>query len=67
MSRRWLIAVPMVVVTVFGILLIAGNGPWAGPRLVLLTADHGIHIGDLPVLAGWLAAAYACTVLWRRA
>jgi hypothetical protein len=57
----------MVVVTVFGILLIAGNGPWSRPRLLLLTDGHGIHIGDLAVLAGWLAAACSGIALWRRA
>lgn len=35
------------------LLLIAGHGPWAGPVILTVTADHGLNVGDIPVLLVW--------------
>lgn len=34
--------------------LVPGQVPWSGPVLLSLTATHGVHLGDLAVVALWL-------------
>jgi hypothetical protein len=46
--------------------LVAGHGPWAGPELVGVSPTHGVHEGDLPVLAAWAFGMICCGLLWRR-
>lgn len=66
MFRRLTAAVVAVVVTGFAYLLLTGRYPNDGPVLVSLTATHGLHAGDLVVVAGWLVAMAGVTVLTGR-
>ena len=51
------------VLTVFAVLLLTGRYINDGPTLVALTDDHGLHAGDLFVIAGWVAAMTALVLL----
>ncbi|CCG01365.1 hypothetical protein [Blastococcus saxobsidens] len=53
------------VVTGFAFLLVTGRYINEGPILLSLSSAHGLHAGDLFVLAGWAAAmlALACLVV----
>jgi hypothetical protein len=64
--ERVCIAGAALVITALAVALVAGHGPWAGPLIVTLSSSHGIHAGDLPVMAGWLVGMACCNVLWRR-
>lgn len=66
MSDRALIATAAVAITVLTVLLVAGHGPWAGGPLIGLGSDHGLNVGDVPVVAAWAAGMAACVTLWRR-
>ncbi|GAB3352573.1 hypothetical protein [Modestobacter lapidis] len=66
MLRRLCALVPAGVLTAFAFLLITGRYLNDGPVLVQVTANHGLHEGDLFVLAGWLVALLALAVLARR-
>jgi len=44
---------------------LAGHTPWDGRVLLTVTADHGLHDGDVPVLAAWLLGMVGCAWLWR--
>jgi hypothetical protein len=52
--------------SVFAFLLLTGNYINDGPVLIRVTADHGIHAGDLFVVADWAVAMMALTLLTRR-
>ncbi len=55
-ALRWLLAlVAAAVLSAFAVLLVAGQYRDEGPVLVTLTAGHGLHRGDVFVLAGWAA------------
>lgn len=66
MVRRAVIVLVLAVLTGFALLLLAGHGPFAGPNVVAVSDDHGLNLGDLPVLAGWAVGACCCGWLWRR-
>ena len=67
MVLRWLSAgVAAVVVTGFAFLLLTGRYINDGPVLVSLGAGHGLHEGDLFVIAGWLLSLVAVAVLLFR-
>ncbi|WP_448614652.1 hypothetical protein [Modestobacter sp. URMC 112] len=64
---RWLSAVvSTVVVTGFAFLLLTGRYINDGPVVVHVTHSHGLHEGDLFVLAGWLLSLVAVAVLLFR-
>ena len=64
MVLRWLCALLVgAVLTGFTALLVTGRYINDGPVLVRLTATHGLHIGDLFVVAGWVVAMLAVTRL----
>ncbi|MGY1915002.1 hypothetical protein [Blastococcus sp. SYSU DS0973] len=61
---RWLCAlVAGAVVSGFAFLLITGQYSNDGPVLLRLSGDHGLHAGDLFVLAGWAVAVLALLAL----
>jgi hypothetical protein len=61
---RWLCAsVVGLVLTGFTVLLLTGHYREEGPVLVTVTADHGLHSGDLLVIAGWAVSIVALVVL----
>ncbi|WP_164704320.1 hypothetical protein [Blastococcus litoris] len=63
---RWLCALTVgAVLSGFAFLLLTGRYINDGPVLVVLTVDHGLHAGDLFVLAGWVMAIVALGVLVR--
>ena len=63
---RWLCAlVTGSVVSGFAFLLLTGKYYKEGPVVLTLTADHGLHRGDLYVLGGWLVAVLA--LVWLAA
>ncbi|WP_346621221.1 hypothetical protein [Blastococcus montanus] len=61
MVRRLCALVVAAVVSGFALLLITGDYENDGPVLVAVGGGHGVHAGDLFVLAGWAAAV---TALW---
>ncbi|MGY2067590.1 hypothetical protein [Blastococcus sp. SYSU DS0619] len=61
---RWLCAlVAGAVVTGFALLLVTGEYRNEGRVLVTVTRGHGLHSGDLLVLAGWAVAVLALVAL----
>ncbi len=61
---RWLAAsTTALVLTGFAFLLVTGEYENEGPVLATVTRTHGLHEGDVFVLAGWLVAMAALAVL----
>jgi hypothetical protein len=61
---RWLSAlIPAGVLTGFAFLLVTGRYLNDGPVLVRVAEDHGLHEGDLFVLAGWLVSLAVLALL----
>ena len=65
---RWSYAlVAAGIVSGFAFLLLTGKYDNDGPVLVALTDSHGLHAGDLFVIAGWAVAMGALALLARGA
>jgi hypothetical protein len=62
MQRRLYALVVAAVLTLFAFLLLTGRYLNDGAILVRISDAHGLHAGDLFVIAGW-AAAMASLVL----
>jgi hypothetical protein len=63
---RWLCALMVAgILSGFTFLLLTGRYINDGPVLVRLTASHGLHAGDLFVIAGWVVGMAALGVLTR--
>jgi hypothetical protein len=61
---RWLCALLVgTVVSGFAFLLVTGRYLTRGPVIVVVARRHGLHEGDLFVLAGWAFAIIALIVL----
>ena len=61
---RWLCAlIAGGVLSGFAFLLLTGQYINDGPVVIRVTARHGLHAGDLFVIAGWLVAMVAVAVL----
>lgn len=61
---RWLCALLVGgVLSVFAFLLLTGRYINDGPVLVAVDSRHGVHAGDVFVLAGWLVAMAAVGLL----
>jgi hypothetical protein len=58
--------VAVVVLTGFAALLVTGRYVADGPILLSLSAEHGLHEGDLLVAAGWVVAVGAVVLLTVR-
>jgi hypothetical protein len=56
----------VVVLTGFSLLLVTGRYLADGPVLLSLSAEHGLHEGDLLVAAGWAAGVAAVLRLLLR-
>ncbi|NEM05950.1 hypothetical protein [Geodermatophilus normandii] len=55
-ALRWLfVLVPAGVLSAFAMLLLTGQYYNEGPVIAVVATDHGLHRGDLFVLAGWAA------------
>jgi len=54
------------VLTCFAFLLLTGRYITDGPVLVRIGDGHGLHAGDLFVIAGWLVAMTALVLLTSR-
>ena len=70
MSRRLVdrlcAVLAVVVLTGFALLLVTGRYVADGPVLLSLSAEHGLHEGDLLVAAGWVAGVAAVVRLLIR-
>jgi len=64
--RRVYAGVVGAVLTGFAFLLLTGRYLTDGPVLVRLGDGHGLHAGDLVVIAGWLVAMTALVLLTSR-
>jgi hypothetical protein len=63
---RWSCAVAVgSVLSGFAYLLVTGEYANDGPVLLQVAADHGLHRGDVFVLAGWVIAMALLVVLAR--
>ncbi|MGY1670982.1 hypothetical protein [Geodermatophilus sp. SYSU D00710] len=63
---RWTCAVVVgVVLSGFTVLLLTGEYVSEGPILVQVVPDHGLHLGDVFVLAAWAVAMALLVVLVR--
>jgi hypothetical protein len=61
---RWLCTLVVgAVLSGFAFLLLTGRYIDDGAVLVTVSAGHGLHVGDLFVLAGWAMAIAALVVL----
>ena len=61
---RWLCAlVAAAVVSGFAFLLVTGEYANEGPTLLSVSRNHGLHAGDVFVLAGWAVAVVAVLAL----
>jgi hypothetical protein len=61
---RWLCALVVGgIVSGFAFLLLTADYDNAGPVLVTVTESHGLHAGDLFVIASWAVAMGALAVL----
>ncbi|MGY1840842.1 MULTISPECIES: hypothetical protein [unclassified Modestobacter] len=57
---RWAAAgLVAAVLTGFAFLLVTGSYRKEGPVVLALSTNHGLHLGDLFVLAGWAASLVA--------
>ena len=64
---RWLCAtVAEVVLSGYAFLLLTGRYLNEGRVVAVLSRDHGLHAGDLLVLAGWVVATAALVALALR-
>jgi hypothetical protein len=66
--RRWLLGlVVLLVMSSFALLLLHGRYVAEGPVVLSLSAEHGVHEGDIVVVVGWLIGVVAqFTLLLRR-
>jgi len=55
----------LVILTGFAAIMMVARRTGMGPSLVELTSEHGIHAGDLPVLALWLVGLVCGALLLR--
>jgi hypothetical protein len=61
---RWLCALLVAgVLSGFAFLLLSGRYINDGPVLLRISQHHGLHVGDLFVIAGWVVAMTAVVVL----
>ena len=65
--RRLAALVIVGVLSVFAVLLLTGRYVNQGPVLLRLGEDHGIHAGDVFIVAGWAVALLAEVGLLRAA
>ncbi len=63
MLRWFCAAVTAAVVSGFAFLLVTGRYISDGPVLAKLGGGHGVHLGDVFVLAGWVVAMVMLVVL----
>jgi len=61
---RWLcVLVTGAVLSGFAFLLLTGEYINEGPVVATLTRDHGLHAGDVFVVAGWVVGMLALAFL----
>ncbi len=65
---RWLCTLVVGgILSAFTFLLLTGNYVADGPVVASVTEDHGLHAGDVFVIAGWALAMAALFLLTRHA
>jgi cell division protein FtsX len=64
--RRMSAAVIGLVLSGFAVLLLSARYPQSGPILLSFSRGHGVHLGDLFVVAGWALAMAALGALTVR-
>jgi hypothetical protein len=63
---RWLCALVVGgILSAFTFLLLTGRYINDGPVVIALTASHGLHAGDLFVIAGWAVGMGTLVLLTR--
>lgn len=64
MINRGNVVLGILALSVLAIALVSGHHPWDGPELLRVTGTHGVNLGDLLVVAAWVAGAGLCWRLW---
>jgi hypothetical protein len=60
----WVLSLAIVgILTGFALLLLSGHYANDGPVILEVTAEHGLHRGDLVVLTGWAAGVLSALAL----
>lgn len=55
----------LAILTGFTATLLGGRRPGVGPVLFGVTSNHGVHVGDVPVIGLWLLGLAFGALLWR--
>ncbi|MET0999754.1 MAG: hypothetical protein ABWX73_13635 [Marmoricola sp.] len=66
MTQRGRFVLVVLALTGFAAAMVAGHHPWDGPELFGITETHGVNLGDLPVVAVWVAGIVYSAGRWRR-
>ena len=67
MSNRVMAVLLAIVLTVLTVVAVVGHhDPLEGPVIFGLSETHGVHVGDLLVVAAWAVGVACCWRLWRR-
>ncbi|MAS53183.1 hypothetical protein [Nocardioides sp.] len=65
-QRRLAAAVVAVCLTYLVASLLFDKRQGEGPVILVLTATHGVHSGDVPVVLAWLVGVAGCAwIAWR--
>ena len=66
MTTRVLLLVVVTTQSLLAAALVLGDVPSDSRVLWSVSATHGVHVRDLPVVAVWAVGALACLLLLRR-
>ena len=66
MTRRGYLVLGVLALTGLATGLVAGHHPWDGPELLGITETHGVNLGDLAVVAVWVAGTAYSVWRWGR-
>ena len=66
MLNRILVVGLAVLLSVFALTLMYGDGPGSGKVIWSPASEHGVNTGDVPIIVAWAIGLVACAVLFKR-